>query len=88
MPTNFDDKLIIAISSRALLNLDESHAVNESCGESDTRSSWQQVMYPMGWRMKRLTQSSLSRHQSEKSRSKSLGQRAPVHSILAKSLTS
>ena len=33
MPANFDDKLVIAISSRALFNLDESHAVYESEGE-------------------------------------------------------
>ena len=33
MPASFDDKLVIAISSRALFNLDESHAVYESGGE-------------------------------------------------------
>lgn len=33
MPAHFDDKLVIAISSRALFNLDESHAIYESGGE-------------------------------------------------------
>ena len=33
MPASFDDKLVIAISSRALFDLDESHAVYETGGE-------------------------------------------------------
>ena len=33
MPVTFDGKLVVAISSRALFNLDESHAVFEAEGE-------------------------------------------------------
>ena len=32
MPTSFDGKLVVAISSRALFDLDESHALYESEG--------------------------------------------------------
>ena len=32
MAVNFDEKLVVAISSRALYNLDESHAVFERDG--------------------------------------------------------
>ena len=40
MPTNFGDKLVIAISSRALFNLDESHQVYEDQG-LDSYSQYQ-----------------------------------------------
>lgn len=32
MPVNLDGKLVVAISSRALFDLDESHSIYESCG--------------------------------------------------------